>query len=218
MAPDSEPHSPRSGRAVAEFRTSPVRTRLTPCAETDWPPAHRLRRISHISDAKPLNLSLTHCECVRELNPAIAVAPESPWRSQPIGRRSGSPDSGRLVRFRRPPLNIAPSPRMRPDAESGDRKEFSRSPGRRNRLAVGPGRLILGTSAPLAQRPQRISYISGAPPLNAARSPVMRSVAGRRGRRDFSPAVDPGRLTLGPFDPPGRASFSPIFVNSGHPS
>ena len=95
---------------------------------------------------------------------------------------------------------------MRSETGTCDRRDFSRSPEDPNRLAVDPGRLILGTFAPLAPRFRRLSYISDNPPINRSLAPRMLSDTESGDRRDFSRfhadpdrlAVDPRRLIPGP--------------------
>ena len=77
------------------------------------------------------------------------------------------------------------------------------------RLAVDPGRLIMGTFARNRASFLRLSYVLDAPPQNHAIAPRVRSETESGDRRDFSIfreepmrlAVAPVRLILGPFAP-----------------
>ena len=76
-----------------------------------------------------------------------------------------------LYIFDERPTNLALAPRMLPEGGSCDRRDFSRSPADRMRLAVDPGRLILGPFAPIDRRFRRLLYNSDASPPNLALAP-----------------------------------------------
>ena len=233
MRPETEPGDRRNS---SRFHEDPNRLADDPgrlILGAFAPLAPRFRRLSYIPDKPPLN---------RALAPRMRPATESGDRLD-FSRFHEAPhpsaaNPGRLIlgpfaplapRFSRlsyisdtPPLNLALSPRMRPETDPDHRPNSSRFREDPIRSAVDPGRLILGTFAPLAPRFRRLSYISDTPPLNLALAPRMRPATESGDRLDFSRfredpnrlAVDPGRLILW-GNRPNRASYSPTFVHLG---